>query len=122
MGDLFFNELHPRVDRPGGASIQNWIRTLRTVTDEMPGDTIYIAGHARPGLGVIGNKQEVLRLRDYFEAVLTHVRSAIAKKQSRDEIVKLEALPGFESFVNSGTALTLAGVLGNAYDELSTTP
>jgi len=25
MGDLLFNELHPRVDRPGGASIQNWM-------------------------------------------------------------------------------------------------
>jgi cyclase len=122
MGDLYFNELHPRVDRPGGASIQNWIRTINTVAKELPGDTIYIAGHARPGLPVTTGRKELLRLADYFDAVLTHVRGAIAKKQTRDEIVKLEALPGFESFASSGTTLSLAGVLGNAYDELNTTP
>jgi glyoxylase-like metal-dependent hydrolase (beta-lactamase superfamily II) len=122
MGDLYFNELHPRVDRPGGASIQNWIRTIRTVAKEMPGDTIYIAGHARPGLPVTTGRKELLRLADYFDAVLTHVRGAVAKKQTRDEIVKLEALPGFETYAGSGAILSLAGVLGNAYDELTTAP
>ena len=71
---------------------------------------------------LVRTEQELLRLADYFDAVLTHVRGAIAKKQTRDEIVKLEALPGFETYAGSGTILSLAGVLGNAYDELSTTP
>lgn len=118
MGDLFFHELHPRVDRPSGASIQNWIKTLETVTKEMPGDTIYIAGHARPGLAVTAGAKELLRLRDYFDAILNHVRQAKAKNQSKEEIVKLGALPGFESYQSSGTILTLAGVLAVAFDEL----
>lgn len=119
MGDLFFHELHPRVDRPSGASIQNWMKTVDTVSKEMPADTIYIAGHARPGLAVTTGRKELLRLRDYFDAVLTHVRQAIAKGQSKDDIAKLEALPGFESHQSSGTILTLSGVLGVAYDELT---
>jgi cyclase len=28
MGDLMFNRLHPRVDRPSGASIENWMSVL----------------------------------------------------------------------------------------------
>jgi glyoxylase-like metal-dependent hydrolase (beta-lactamase superfamily II) len=119
MGDLYFHELHPRVDRPSGASIQNWMKTLDTVAKEMPGDTIYIAGHARAGLPVTTGRKELLRLRDYFDAVLTHVRQAIAKGQSKEEIAKLAALPGFESHQSSGTILTLPGVLGVAYDELT---
>ena len=118
MGDLFFHELHPRVDRPSGASIQNWMTTLETVAKEMPADTVFIAGHARPGLAVTAGAKELLRLRDYFDAVLSHVRQAKAKGQSKDEIAKLEALPGFEGYQSSGTILTLAGVLGVAFDEL----
>ena len=119
MGDLFFHELHPRVDRPSGASIQNWMKTLDAVAKTMPADTIYIAGHARPGLPVTTSRKELLRLRDYFDAVLTHVRQAIAKGQSKEEIAKLTALPGFESYASSGQILTLTGVLGVAYDELT---
>ena len=63
--------------------------------------------------------KELLRLRNYFDAALTYVRQGIAKGQSKEEIAKLEILPGFESYQGSGTILTLAGVLGVAYDELS---
>ena len=119
MGDLFFRELHPRVDRPAGASIENWITTLETVTKEMAADTIYIAGHARSGLPVTAERADVLRLRDYFDAVLAHVRQAIAKGQGKDEIATLAALPGFENYQSSGTILTLSGVLAVAYDELT---
>jgi glyoxylase-like metal-dependent hydrolase (beta-lactamase superfamily II) len=119
MGDLFFHELHPRVDRPAGASIQNWMKTIDAVAKEMPADTIYIAGHARPGLEVTAGRKELLRQRDYFDAVLTHVRQAIAKGQSKENIITLAALPGFDSHQSLGTVLTLGGVLGVAYDELT---
>lgn len=118
MGDLFFHELHPRVDRPSGASIRNWMRTLETVGKEMDNATIYIAGHARPGLPVTTGRKELLRLRDYFDAVLTTTQQAIAKGQSKEEFTKLTSLPGFESHQSSGTILSLSGVLGAAYEEL----
>jgi cyclase len=119
MGDLLFHERHPRVDRPAGASIQNWITILEGVGKEMSADTIYVAGHAKDGLPVTADRKALMRFRDYFDAVLSLVRKGIAKRDSKDAIVATAALPGFEAFQNAPPALTLAGVLGVAYDELT---
>lgn len=118
MGDLFFFERHPRVDRPAGASIQNWMVILEKVTQQMPRDTIYIAGHARDGAPVTHDAKAVMRFRDYFDAVLAFTRKGIASGQSKEAIAAAASLPGFESYQGGG-ALTLSGVLAVAYDELS---
>ena len=119
MGDLFFREFHPRVDRPSGASIQNWMKILEKVAKDMPGDTIFIAGHARSGLAPTADKAALLAFRDYFDAVLRLVRKGIAAGQTKDAIAATSALPGFDGYQSSGTVLTLGGVLGVAYDELT---
>ena len=119
MGDLLFHQRHPFVDRPGGASIQNWLKTLEQVATQMPGDTIYIAGHAKQGLPVTVSTKDVLVQRDYFDAVLSYVRKGIAAGQSKEEITALTALPRFEEYQSAPPALTLASVLGVAFDELS---
>lgn len=119
MGDLLFVELHPRVDRPSGASIQNWMRTLETVAKEMPADTLFIAGHARPGQPVLVKREALTNLRNYFDAVLTYVRKGIADKKAQADIVSVAALPGFEQYQSSGQILTLANTLTAAYEEVS---
>ena len=119
MGDLLFVELHPRVDRPSGASIQNWMRTLESVSKEMPGDTLFIAGHARPGQQVLVRREALTNLRNYFDAVLNYVRKGIADKKAQADIVSAAALPGFEQYQSSGQILTLANTLTAAYEELS---
>jgi glyoxylase-like metal-dependent hydrolase (beta-lactamase superfamily II) len=119
MGDLMFAERHPRVDRPAGASIQNWIKILETVSKDMPADTIFIAGHAKDGQPPTVDRKAVLQFRDYFDAVLTLVRKGIAQGQSKETIAATAVLPGFENYQSSPPALTLAGVLGTAYDELT---
>ncbi|MCA1561984.1 MAG: MBL fold metallo-hydrolase [Acidobacteria bacterium] len=119
LGDLLFHDRHPRVDRAAGASIQNWMAIIETIARDMPADTIYIAGHSKTDLPVIVGRKELLRQRDYFDAVLAHVRRGIAEKQSKEQISALQALPGFEDHQASPPVLTLAGVLGVAYDELS---
>lgn len=119
MGDLLFHERHPRIDRPSGASIRNWIATLEKITKDMPRDTIYIAGHAREGLAVTADRAAVLTLRNYFDALLSFTHKAIAAGTSRDELTKTETLPGFERYQSAPPALTLGGALGVAYDELT---
>jgi glyoxylase-like metal-dependent hydrolase (beta-lactamase superfamily II) len=119
MGDLLFRERHPFIDRPAGASIQNWMTSLETISKEFPQDTIYVAGHAKQGLPALTDRAALLRFRDYFDAVLNHTRRAIKEGKSKDEIVKLDALPGFEGYQGSGTRLSLTGSLGVAYDELT---
>jgi glyoxylase-like metal-dependent hydrolase (beta-lactamase superfamily II) len=119
MGDLLFYEIHPRVDRQAGASIQNWMKSLETIAREHASDTRFIAGHARPGAAVVHDRAALLQLRGYFDAALTYVRRGIAGKKSKDEIVALPALPGFEAYQSLGTVLTLAGLLTAAYEELT---
>lgn len=119
MGDLLFHEMHPFVDRPSGASIQNWMAVLETVMKTLPASTTYIAGHAKPGLPVTHARTALARQRDYFEAVLAHTRKGIQAGQSREELGKTGSLPGFEGYHSSPPRLTLGFVLGVAYDELT---
>ena len=118
MGDLLFYQMHPYVDRPSGASIQNWMKTLETVTKDMPADTTYIAGHARPGQPITVGRKDLLAFRDYFDAVLSHVRKGIAAGESR-EAITAGSLPGYDQYHSAPPRLTLAFVLGVAYEELT---
>ncbi len=118
MGDLMFNRLHPRIDGPSGASIKNWISILERVA-KRHNDATFIFGHAKPGQQITGNAKELLYLRDYFTAALQFVQKGISAKQPKEEIAKATDLPGFPDHVGSGTVLTLGGVLGSAYDELT---
>jgi cyclase len=118
MGDLMFNRLHPRVDGPSGASIKNWISILERVA-KRHADATFIFGHAKAGQPVTGPAKELLYFRDYLTAVLELVQKGIAAKQSKEEIAKAQEIPGFAEHASQGTALTIAGVLNSAYDELS---
>jgi cyclase len=118
MGDLMFNRLHPRVDRPSGASIKNWISVLEKVAKKHDGAT-FVFGHAKAGAPVTGPSKELLYFRDYLTAVLDYVQKGIKAKQTQEQITAAQALPGFADHANSGQVLTLAGVLTSAYEELS---
>ncbi len=119
MGDLMFNRLHPFIDRPSGARILSWIETLERVPAEHAADTIYIFGHGSPNASVTGNRSELAHLRDYFSAALELTRREMQSGKSKEEIASTESLAGFEDHVSPFALLSLNGVLGVAYDELS---
>jgi glyoxylase-like metal-dependent hydrolase (beta-lactamase superfamily II) len=111
MGDLMSHLRHPRVDRPAGASIANWLVTLEKTVKDHNSDTIYIFGHSKVGAPVTGSSKDLLALRDYFSAMLDYVRKGIAAGKSAEEIVK-GGLPAFAEHEG-------APQLQVAYDELS---
>jgi cyclase len=111
MGDLMSHQRHPRVDRPAGASIRNWLVSLEKVTKDHNNDTIYIFGHSKVGAPVTGPKQDLLALRDYFSAMLDYVQKGIAAGKSADEIIKA-GMPQFAQ--NEGMP-----ALQVCYDELT---
>lgn len=119
MGDLMFNRLHPFIDRPSGARIRNWIDTLERVPDAHAADTIYVFGHGSPTNGVTGTRDDLAHLRDYFSAALEMAQSGIQSGRSKDAITRMASLPGFEDHLSPIPLLSLGGVLGVAYDELS---
>jgi cyclase len=113
MGDLVFNRRHPVIDRPGGASIANWIKVLEKVAKDHGKDTLFIFGHAGPTFGVTGSASDLLYQRDYLTALLAFVRAQMLAFKTRDEVVKMtDVLKGFPDH----GPLT-ERVLGPAYDE-----
>jgi cyclase len=88
MGDLMSHQRHPRIDRPSGASIRNWLLTLEKVVKDHSADTIYIFGHAKVGAPVTGPGKDLLVVRDYFSAMLDYVQKGIAAGKSAEEITK----------------------------------
>ncbi len=114
MGDLLFYLRNPRVDRPAGASIKNWIVTLEAVAKDHPADTIYIAGHSKTNLPITLSRAELLKFRDYFTALLAYVQKGVASGKSADEIVKVASVPGFADYEGSPE-----GTIQSAYEELT---
>ena len=111
MGDLMSHLRHPRVDRPSGASIRNWLVTLEKTVKDHNADTIYIFGHSKVGAPVTGSSKDLLALRDYFSAMLAYVQKGISSGKSADEIIK-GGLPAFSEHEG-------APQLQVAYDELT---
>jgi glyoxylase-like metal-dependent hydrolase (beta-lactamase superfamily II) len=108
MGDLMSYQRNPRADRPSGASIVNWGTVLENTVKDHSADTIYIFGHSKVGERVTGSSKDLLALRDYFTAMLAFTRKAIASGQSEAEVMKAAAIPGFESWEGTPTALQAA--------------
>jgi cyclase len=115
MGDLVFNRRHPYIDKPAGASIANWIKTLEAAVADHRKDTIYIYGHAGPKFEATGGSADLLYMRDYLTALLEFVRGEIKAGKSRDVIVKItDPLKGFPDH-----GPLVERVLSAAYDELA---
>ena len=114
MGDLMFNHRHPFIDRPGGASIRNWITTLEQVVADHDSDTTYIFGHSGPGWPITGPGSVLLGMRDYFAGLLEYVEQGIADGRSAEEIARVDQLPGFGDY--SGEP---ARNIGTAYEEVT---
>lgn len=115
LGDLVFNRRHPFIDRPAGALISGWITVLEQIAAEHSQDTLFIYGHAKEGLKVTGTRADLLYQRDYFTALLDHVRAEIKAGKSRDDISK--ATSELTGFADHGPLIER--VLSVAYDELT---
>ena len=113
MGDLMSYQRNPRADRPAGASIVNWIPVLENTVKDHGNDTIYIFGHSKAGERLTGSGKDLLELRDYFTAMLDFTRKAIASGRPAEEVAKTAAIPGFERYEGTPTALQAA------YEELT---
>ncbi|MDP1570959.1 MAG: MBL fold metallo-hydrolase [Vicinamibacterales bacterium] len=115
-GDLLFRRVHPFIDRPAGASIANWVRTLEKVASAGSADTIFIFGHGKDGV-VQGTREDVTYFRNYLQAALDHAVTGVKAGRSKEEVTALAALPGFEDVAALGARLNMAAVLGVAFDE-----
>lgn len=119
MGDLMFNRAYPFIDINGGANITNWIKVLRTTIDELESDTIYIFGHGNSEYEITGSKDDLLLKSNFLEALLEYTQKGIDAGKTKDEIAKIDVIPGFEVFKAPGWSLTLSRNIDAAYQELT---
>jgi len=108
MGDLMSFQRNPRADRPAGASVPNWIPVLEKIVKDHSNDTIYIFGHSKAGERVTGSSKDLMGLRDYLTALVDYAKKQIAAGKSQEELLKTQAIPGFESYEGTPTALEAA--------------
>lgn len=125
MGDLMFNRRHPFIDRPAGASIQGWAVLLETVAKAHGADTKFIFGHAGEGYPVVGDRADLLAMRDYLTALLEAARAAIKAGTPREAFVQSKLPAAFAVYdpktppAQPNPRFGLPANLGHAFDEVS---
>ncbi len=115
LGDLIFNRRHPFVDRPGGASINNWIKVLEKIQEEYDDETLFIFGHAGEGHPITGEKKDIKAMQHYLQKVLDVVSTKIKEGQSLEEVLALTEIPGASEWKGDGIQRPLTA----AFEELS---
>lgn len=93
MGDLFFNEVHPRIDVGGGGSVRGYVAALDEVVAKLPADTTVVPGHGR-----VTDVAGIAKLRQYALDLLEAARAAKAAGSTKEAFVegtRLEAYAGW---------------------------
>lgn len=108
MGDLLFHNLHPFIDRDAGASVKDWIKSLKYAKRLCKPGTIVVPGHGDPTdiTGLDG-------MIEYFETSMSFIEKQIRLKKTREEVVAM-TVPGTES---RGFPHMKERALGAMYDE-----
>ncbi len=88
-GDLFFNDAIPNVQ---DAFLLPWMKTLEELL-KLDADKFV------PGHGTIGDKKDVRRLLDYFEALHSLVKEAVDRGDTLEQVTRDLAVPAkFSSY------------------------
>jgi glyoxylase-like metal-dependent hydrolase (beta-lactamase superfamily II) len=115
VGDLMFNKRHPFVDRSAGANMNGWMKYLDRIHKKADNDTIIIFGHSLNPGEETGNREDLLKFRDYLGKVLEFAEQEVKKGVSKEEFLKNTSIPGNTEWSGQGIERPLAA----AYDEVT---
>jgi glyoxylase-like metal-dependent hydrolase (beta-lactamase superfamily II) len=110
MGDLFFNEVHPRIDVESGGSVRGYVEALDEVVARLPGDTTVVPGHGR-----VTDVAGVGKLRQYALDLLAAAGKAKADGLTRQAFVDGARLAQYASWEGERR---FRDNLGAAWDEV----
>ncbi len=92
-----------------------WTAFLQQVARELPGNTIYIFGHAGPKHEVTGSRADLQHHASYLGALLDYVRAEVKAGKTREQIVaSTDIIKGFEDY-----GPLVPRPLGPAFDEVT---
>jgi glyoxylase-like metal-dependent hydrolase (beta-lactamase superfamily II) len=122
MGDLVFNRFPAVIDRSSGASVQNWIVVLEKAEKWFDKKTKIIFGHGSQTFGVSGKKEDLLAQRDFLAASMDFVRKTAAGGKTKEDLLKVEAVPGFDAYKRDDRKDAVGRMLGLMWDEVHNIP
>ncbi len=96
LGDLVFNNVYPYIDNKAEGSVKEWIEVLEKVEKQFDNDTIFIFGHAEKSESTTGNIKDIIKKRNYLEALYSHVNNQLKNGKTVLEIENLNTIPGFD--------------------------
>lgn len=97
LGDLVFNNVYPYIDNTAECSVKSWIMVLDRVIKKFDSDTKFIFGHANKPENVVGTKEDVIRKRNYLEALYNYVEKLTNEGKTINEIANTNTIPGFDN-------------------------
>lgn len=112
MGDLFFNQVIPFIDRDHGASTKEWIETIDAVLARIDPSSQVIPGH-----GQVTSVDDLRAFKQYFLDLRAAVKKAIDEGKSREQAtreVKLEKYAQYAGYAQRFQQNVLV-----VYDELT---
>ena len=93
-GDLVFNSAYPYIDNNGGGSVKEWIEALNKVIEYYDKDTKFVFGHADKDENVMGDKNDVVDMRNYLMTLYDYVEKLVKEGKSPDQIAETNIIPG----------------------------
>jgi len=109
VGDLIFNDLHPFIDRPGGANTTGWRASLRRCSEFCDRETIVVPGH-----GEVGDRRIIDAMITYFDDLEDIVLKARDEGRMRNDITTLTPV----EFTDRGFERLQSIALGAMFDEI----
>lgn len=119
VGDLVFNRVYPFIDIDGGASSRGWISTLEQIHADLDDDTRIIFGHGHPEYGIIGDRDDLLAMRDFLDGLVTYVQDGIDAGSSVEDLADRQVLPGFEAHHLEDWPLQLSACIRAVHRDLT---
>lgn len=87
MGDHFFNGSFPFIDTGGGGDVEQYIKNVRAVLADLPGDV-----HIIPGHGPLATKKDLQTFVDTVSESIEIIRKGVEAGKSAKDIID-EGLP-----------------------------
>lgn len=115
MGDLLFNRRYPFVDRAAGASVKNWITVMDKALSTFDNQTQFVCGHAFDPEKIVVGKDDIKVFQDYLSRLWNHVDKEIKAGKTKEEILKITALPGETEMKGDGIARSVQAT----YEEIT---
>lgn len=112
LGDVYYADGYPLVDRASGGSLAGLVAALETALSRADAQTLVVPGH-----GPVGRRADLAAYRDMLVAVARAVRTSFEQGRSADEVVAARPTEAYEERYGKG-GVSAERFVRTLYEEL----